>query len=132
MTDRPPSLLSYPVVMGLLVALTLGLMLLGRWYWNLGLYTLFLLAVPLALAVAYLSWYRTLPYQPRLPQPAPAPVSGDEEPFEDPVEEADRWDDSIDDDKTPEEPTDAADDPPVEDPKDAPDDDLLPEPPASR
>ncbi len=119
---RPSSLLSYPVVMVLLVALTLGLVLLGRWYWGLGLYTLYLLAIPLALAVADLAWYRTLPFerpQPPLTATGSAPGDDDEEPFEDPVEEADRLDEATEDEKTPEEPADEGPDdptPPVDDP----------------
>ena len=105
MTSRAFSLLSYPVVTVLLIALTLALILLGR-YWGLGLSALFLLAVPIALAVAYFSWYRTLPYEPSRPRPAAGPPPVDEEPFEDPVEEADRYDDMSEDDTTPEEPTD--------------------------
>ena len=114
-------LLSYPVVMVLLVALTLALIVLGQWYWKLGLYTLYLLAIPLALAVAYLAWYRTLPLMQPPPQSAVAkvvPGDDDDEPFEDPVEEADRLDETTEDDKTPEEllPEEADDLKPAEDP----------------
>ena len=88
-------LLSLPAVVVFIGALTLGLILLGR-YWNLGVATLFLLVVPIGIAVAYLWWYSTLPYEPiRLgskPTPAPPPPVVMEEPFEDPVEEADRYD----------------------------------------
>jgi hypothetical protein len=87
-------LLSLPVVAVLIGALTLGLVLLGR-YWNLGVVTLFLLVVPIALAVAYLWWYSKLPYEPLRPTAAPsrtpAPPPMVDEPFEDPVEEADRY-----------------------------------------
>ncbi|MGD1099753.1 MAG: hypothetical protein ABR888_05365 [Thermoplasmata archaeon] len=124
MTNRPISMLSYSVVMGLLVALTLVLVLLGEWYWKLGISTLYFLAIPLALAVAYLAWYRTLPYEPK-PSPAgagpvPAPTPDDDEPFEDPVEEADRLDEEEEEEgRTPEEPPDAAED------------ELTPQPPVS-
>jgi len=117
-------MLSYSVVMGLLVALTLVLVLLGEWYWKLGISTLYFLAIPLALAVAYLAWYRTLPYEPK-PSPAgagpvPAPTPDDDEPFEDPVEEADRLDEEEEEEgRTPEEPPDAAED------------ELTPQPPVS-
>jgi len=94
MTEARAVLLSLPVVVTLIGVLTLGLILLGR-YWNLGITTLFLLVIPIALAVAYLSWYSKLPYEPlRLrprPAPAPSPPPVVEEPFEDPVEEADRY-----------------------------------------
>jgi hypothetical protein len=110
--------------MVLLVALTLALVVLGQWYWHLGLYTLYLLAVPLALAVVYLAWYRTLPLARPQPRPAAAgSASGDadDEPFEDPVEEADRLEEGAEDEPTPEEPPEetpeeADDPPPAEDP----------------
>jgi hypothetical protein len=119
MTDRRFSLLSFPVVMALLVVLTLGLVFLGRWYWDLGLNTFLLLAVPLVLAVVYLAWYRTLPYVPSRPQAGvgAVPADEDEEPFEDPVEEADLLDDAEEEGKAPEEPVDAADDLEPEPPK---------------
>jgi hypothetical protein len=91
MTSRSWSLLSVPVVAALLAALTLGLILLGS-YLGLGPDAFFLLAVPVVLAVVYLAWYRTLPYEaPRTrPNPTgPSAPSTDEEDFEDPVEEAD-------------------------------------------
>jgi hypothetical protein len=89
MNSRGIQLLSLPVVTALLAALALGLVFLGR-YLGLGVYSLALIAIPLALAVAYLAWYRTLPYEPTT-GPAASPLGpGTEEPFEDPVEEADR------------------------------------------
>lgn len=90
---RSLSLLSLPVVAVLLAALTLALVLAGRFWWNLGLATFALLVVPVVLAVAYLAWYRTLPYEPARPAPSPStfPFEPDDEPFEDPVEEADRF-----------------------------------------
>jgi len=94
MAGRPFSVRSLPVVAALLAVLALGLIVLGR-YLGLGVDTFFLLAVPILLAVAYLAWYRTLPYEPLRPAPPPA-VAGDE-PFEDPVEEADRIEGARDD-----------------------------------
>ncbi|HTT45970.1 MAG TPA: hypothetical protein VMH38_08190 [Thermoplasmata archaeon] len=93
MTKIVAVLLSLPVVAVLLGALSLCLVYLGR-SWGFGLYTLLLLIVPIALAVGYLAWYRTLPYEPsqRRMTPAPHPAAAPEEPFEDPVEEADRLD----------------------------------------
>ena len=93
MTKIVAVLLSLPVAAVLLGALSLGLVYLGR-SWGFGLYTLLLLIVPIALAVGYLAWYRTLPYEPsqRRVAPAPRPTATPEEPFEDPVEEADRLD----------------------------------------
>lgn len=93
MTGRSFSLLSLPVFAALLAVLTLGLILLGA-YLGLGTYSFFLLAVPVVLAVGYLAWYRTLPYEGPVARPEavgtePSPEE-EEEPFEDPVEEADR------------------------------------------
>ncbi len=119
MTGRRVSVLSFPAVMVLLVVLTLGLVYLGRWYLGLGLDTFFLLAIPLVLAVIYLAWYRTLPYVPARPQAGAAAVAEDEdgEPFEDPVEEADRLDETAEEGEPPAEPADAADDLEPEPPK---------------
>lgn len=102
------SLLSLPVVAVLLAALALGLIFLGRTY-GLGVVTFALLSVPIALAVLYLAWYRTLPYEPPVRSPraevldeeGEAPV---DEPFDDPVEEADRFESGIDDHDAAEEP----------------------------
>ena len=93
MTENGFSVLSLPVVAALLAVLALALLFLGR-LWGLGIDSLFLLAVPVALAIAYLAWYRTLPYEPRPAARAPAAVGlpVDNEPFEDPVEEADELD----------------------------------------
>ena len=96
------SLFSFPVVTGLLAALALGLVLLG-FYWGLGRTAIFLLAVPIALAVVYLAWYSRLPYVPPHPTPGSGSSPDDAEPFEDPVEEADRLD------ATKEEPDDSED-----------------------
>jgi hypothetical protein len=57
---------------------------------KLGIYSLALLAIPLVVAMAYLSQYSRRPYEPWV-----APGSGEtddpsDEPFDDPVEEADR------------------------------------------
>jgi hypothetical protein len=95
MAGRASYLVSLPVVACLLGALSLGLVLLGRYY-GLGSATFALLAVPVVLAVLYLAWYRTLPYERPRPRPRPGPVEEDEEaePFEDPVEEADRLEES--------------------------------------
>lgn len=92
MTKFGAVVLSLPVAAVLLGALTLSLIYLGR-YWGFGAYTLLLLVVPIALAAAYLAWYRTLPYEPVAPRPAGAAQSAAalDEPFEDPVEEADRY-----------------------------------------
>jgi hypothetical protein len=100
MTDRSFSWLAYPIVLILLAALTFALILLGS-AWGLGDRALYLLAIPIALAIAYLAWYRTLPYT---PPAAPAPPTGPvlEEPFEDPVEEADRLGAVEDETKVPE------------------------------
>lgn len=106
MSNRPSSFLSLPVVAALLAVLTLGLVLAGK-SWGLGAASFALLAVPIALAIVYLAWYRTLPYEPVRPRPASAPSldrEEEEELFEDPVEEADRW-------KTDSETVDAVEDP---------------------
>ena len=73
-----------PVVAVALGGVALGLVLVGRYY-GLGLLAFVLLAIPIVLALVYVSWYRTLPYEPIFRTTAPA-----EEPFDDPVEEADR------------------------------------------
>jgi len=93
MTGRRFSVLSLPVVAVLIGALTIAVIFVGR-YWNLGSYTFFLLAIPVAVAVAYLAWYRTLPYEPSRPRAAAvtAPSVEGDEPFVDPVEEADEFD----------------------------------------
>ena len=95
MTDVKGVLLSLPVVAVALGALTAGLVELGR-YLRLGELTLALLAIPIALALAYLAWYRTLPYEPPAAPSGPGSSRAlgisSEEPFEDPVEEADRFD----------------------------------------
>ncbi|MGA8709609.1 MAG: hypothetical protein WB786_00020 [Thermoplasmata archaeon] len=96
MAGRGSYLVSLPVVAGLLGGLTLGLLLLGRYY-DLGLVTFALLAIPVVLAIGYLAWYRTLPYEPPRPRPRPEPAKEEEEPFEDPVEEADRHDQAAND-----------------------------------
>lgn len=93
MSGRWSSVLSLPVVAVLLAALTLGLVLVGLHY-GLGPATFTLLVIPIALAVAYLAYYRTLPYE------GARPV--DEEPFEDPVEEADRIDSGLEEGGEPE------------------------------
>ena len=85
MNDRAISPPSLPVFVVVLAVLTFGVVLLGR-YLGLGLDSFFLLAVPVAVAVAYLAWYRTLP----LESPRARAWTEDDEPFEDPVEEADR------------------------------------------
>jgi len=95
MTSWKGVLLSLPVVTVALGALAAGLIELGR-YWGLGLSSLLFLVAPLALALLYLQWYRTLPYEPRGARSGTGagsvagPAEG--EPFEDPVEEADRLD----------------------------------------
>jgi len=95
MTSVKGVLLSFPFVAVALGALAVGLIELGR-YWGLGLLSLVFLAAPLALAVVYIGWYRQLPYEPR-GVPAGARTTSllgptVDEPFEDPVEEADRFD----------------------------------------
>jgi len=93
--SRAASLLSLPVVAVALGALTLALLFAGR-YFDLGTASLALFAIPVVLAVGYLAWYRTLPYAPSRPRPTPKPAvvvtdeTSEDEPFEDPVEEADR------------------------------------------
>jgi membrane-associated phospholipid phosphatase len=108
-------LLSFPVVITLIAALTLALIFLGRFYWGLGLATLFLLVVPIVLAAIYLAWYSTLPYTPPRPRLMAPPVVPGEEAFEDPVEEADRYDEFRETGELPEEeddePVDAGDPP---------------------
>jgi len=95
MTSWKGVLLSLPVVTVALGVLAGGLIELGR-YWGLGLSSLGFLVVPLVLAVVYILWYRTLPYIPRgVPAGTRSPSlsgTGVDEPFEDPVEEADRLD----------------------------------------
>lgn len=121
MTSFKAVLLSLPVVTVALGALSVALIELGR-YWGFGLSSLFLLAVPVALALLYLAWYRTLPYVPRgaPAESGPASLAGavDGEPFEDPVEEADRLDQDASEGPPPEEPAvveddEAADSPPA-------------------
>jgi len=89
MAERSISLLSLPVVTALLAVLTVALVAAGRLF-GLGTTTFFLLIVPLALAAAYLAWYRTLPYEPLRAAPPLLDDEEGEEPFVDPVEEADR------------------------------------------
>jgi hypothetical protein len=93
--DRSFSILSFPVVAVLLAVLVLALLFLGR-AWGLGTASFYLLAIPIAIAVAYLAWYRTLPYEPHAgPTAVPVRRTGvvpDDEPFVDPVEEADELD----------------------------------------
>lgn len=93
MTSPKAVLLSLPVVAVALGALAVGLVELGR-YLGLGLASLFLLAVPFVLALVYSLWYRTLPYEPRGGPTGMGAFAGTmgptDEPFEDPVEEADR------------------------------------------
>jgi hypothetical protein len=103
-------LLSFPVVITLIAALTLALIFLGRFYWGLGLSTLFLLVVPIVLAAVYLAWYSTLPYTPPQARPRAPPVISAEETFEDPVEEADRYDEMREEGELPDE----TDDEPVD------------------
>ena len=95
MTDAKAVLLSLPVVAVALGALAVGLVELGR-VWSLGEDSLLLLVVPIALAGIYISWYRALPYEPRgrpsTDTSLEASAVGRDEPFEDPVEEADRLD----------------------------------------
>ena len=113
MTTLKGALLSLPVVAVALGALAVGLIELGR-YWGLGLLSLGLLAVPLVLAVVYIFWYHALPYEPRGAHTGAPPAAvlgaGAEEPFEDPVEEADRFDQASKDEVPPEEPTVVEDD----------------------
>jgi len=91
MPGRWNVLLSLPVMAVVVAAITFAVILVGQWF-GLGTYTLVLLAIPVAVAVGYLAWYRTLPFEPGPPKSSPgAPVAeSDPEPFEDPVEEADR------------------------------------------
>jgi hypothetical protein len=81
-----------PVMATILAGLALGVEVLG-YEARFGAWSLVLLALPAALAVAFLLEYRTLPHDagPRRtkPTPAPAPEPPEEE-FIDPVEEADR------------------------------------------
>lgn len=88
MTGLRSTFLSLPVVAVVVGGLTLALVLLDR-YAGLGPWGFALLAIPIALAAGYLAWYRTLPYEPARPGPSEAPAVPTDEPFEDPVEEAD-------------------------------------------
>lgn len=123
MTDRSLTWLSYPVVMVLLVVLTVGLIVFG-WFLRWGLASLYLLAIPLVLAVVYLAWYRTLPYHPPETRASAGVIPPDTEPFEDPVEEADRLDEAKESEESSEELEDEDDldvlgdlkEPPSEDP----------------
>jgi len=111
MAGRASILGSLPVFACLLGALTLALVLLGRYY-GLGDATFALLAVPVVLAIGYLLWYRTLPYErprprARVAEPLDEDAASDteepaEETFEDPVEEADRIEAGLDDPEAPE------------------------------
>ena len=116
------SFLSLPVVAVLIGALTAGVVVLGRWL-NLGVYGLLLLAVPIAIALAYLVWYSKLPYEPPTPRARPAAPGAaaeatPDEPFEDPVEEADRYETElkdegdVDDEESPPPPSPDLDDSP--------------------
>jgi len=92
MNERGISVLSLPIVAVMLAVLVLALLFLGR-LWGLGVTTFYLLAIPVVLAVAYLAWYRTLPYEPirRTTASTAAAATVDDEPFEDPVVEADEF-----------------------------------------
>jgi len=113
MTTFKGVVLSLPVVAVALAALAVGLVELGR-FWGWGSSALYLIAVPLVLAIGYTLWYRTLPYAPRGAPSAPsAPAvmgSGADEPFEDPVEEADLLEQAAKTGPPPEEPTAVEDD----------------------
>jgi hypothetical protein len=113
MTTWKGALLSLPVVAVALGALAVGLIELGR-YWGLGLTSLAFLAVPLVLALVYIRWYHRLPYvppgAPARATSAPLPGVGAEEPFEDPVEEADRFDQASKTGSPPEQPAIVEDD----------------------
>ena len=88
MAARWGSILSLPVFAVLLAVLTFGVILLGRDA-GYGVDTLFFLAIPIAAAGAYLAWYRTLPIAaPSSASRPDEPSAVDDEPFEDPVEEA--------------------------------------------
>jgi hypothetical protein len=76
----------FGVVIGVAVA-ALGLVALGT-YLRWGVWSLALLIVPGAFAAVYLTQYSQLPIAP--PRPAPPAEPEDAEPFDDPVEEADR------------------------------------------
>jgi hypothetical protein len=82
-----------PVMTVIIAGLALGVEVLGLAA-GYGSWSLALLAIPSALAVAYLLEYRTLPYEPWHPAPRAAPSTlapaDDHEEFIDPVEEADR------------------------------------------
>ena len=78
------------VVVAIVVAvIAFGLVALGLAL-RLGLYSLGLLAVPLAIVAVYMVQYSRRPYEPRFGGGAPDPSL--EEQFDDPVEEADRID----------------------------------------
>jgi hypothetical protein len=88
MAVRWASVFTLPVFAVLLAILTFGVIILGRAA-GLGVDSLFLLAIPIAAAGAYLAWYRTLPVATPPARPRPdEPSAVDDEPFDDPVEEA--------------------------------------------
>lgn len=79
--------LPFAVVAVAVGAIALGVVALG-FELKLGVYSLVLLAVPFAVATVYLSQYSRQPYE--TPHPVGASGESSEEPFDDPVEEADR------------------------------------------
>lgn len=95
MEPGPLARVPFPIMIGVVAGLALLVEYLGVDL-KFGLWSLALLVIPAALALAYLIEFRRLPYEP----PAARPASGsapqlrsvlDDEPFVDPVEEADRW-----------------------------------------
>jgi hypothetical protein len=76
------------------IAASLGIVALGMvalgWFLKLGIYSLGLLVVPLVIGWFYISKYSERPYEPRVPPRSATAAPPSTEPFDDPVEEADR------------------------------------------
>jgi hypothetical protein len=79
----------FGIVVALLGFASLGVVVLGLER-KLGAYSLLLLAVPLVIAAVYLSQYSRRPDVPSSARVSGAPMDPPNEPFDDPVEEADR------------------------------------------
>jgi len=101
----------------LLAALTFGLVITGKDL-GFGVYTFALLAIPVALAVGFLAWYRHVLITHPTTGLGAAFAPTDDEPFEDPVEEADRLESEDEVDAAEEDLTIPTDDP--EEPAEAP------------
>ncbi|MGA9840183.1 MAG: hypothetical protein WBF81_07280 [Thermoplasmata archaeon] len=98
-----------PAVAAALALISFGIVALGI-YLHLGMYWPVLLVLPLAIAAVYISQYSRRPFEPSPPRTTGEPAT--DEPFDDPVEEADRIEAAAPEGTTP--PTDEAFDDPVE------------------